>query len=126
MGAMCKQKTVLKTLKKMAKDGELDDFTIVLAEAQAQDYKYMDDRMEKIETEVQGLRQDFGTINQKVDNMGAKLDRVQSLLEVKTSVKTNIRELLSNKIFLIILFILLALSSGYSLTDLVSAYISLK
>lgn len=123
---MCKQETVLKTLKKMTTDGELDKCTIMLAEAQAEDYKHMDVRMEKIETEVQGLRHDFGTMNKKVDDMGTKLDRVQSLLEVKTSVRTNIKELLSNKIFLVILFILLALGSGYSLTDVVSAYVNLK
>lgn len=123
---MCKQETVLKTLKKIGKDGDLDKCTIMLAEAQADDYKRMDVRMEKLETEVHGLRQDFGSMNQKVDDMGSKLDRVQSLLEVKICVITNIKELMSNKLFLVIMCTLLALGSGYSLTDVVSAYIKLK
>lgn len=81
---MCKQDTVLKTIKKMAKNGELSDCAVMLAEAQAEDYKIMDTRIDKIETKVT-------EIDNKVDNVLLILNRQQSVIaNIKAFVKNPI------------------------------------
>lgn len=72
---MCKQDTVLKTIKKMAKNGELTDCAVMLAEAQAEDYKIMDTRIDTIESKVT-------EIDNKVDNVLLILNRQQSAIAI--------------------------------------------
>lgn len=83
---MCKQDTVLKTLKSMSKSGGLSKCTVMLAEAQAEDYKNMNERIDGIE--------------EKVNNIDKKVDDVLMILQRQQSLYASIKSFIKNPITL--------------------------
>lgn len=89
---MCKQDTVLQTLKTMSRSG-LNKCSIMLAEAQAEDYKNMDSRIDGIEN--------------KVNNIDKKVDDVLLILQRQQSLYSSIKSFIKNPITLWLLALVL-------------------
>ena len=115
---MCEQKTVLETLKAMPKKGGLSKATIMLAEAQAKDFVKMEQRMGNVEERLE-------SVEEKLDTVDDKLNDVLVILNNQASPWKAIKELLSNKLVIIGLFVLISVLCGVPLSEVVNNYIKL-
>lgn len=108
---MCRQLVVLKTLCAMVKNGGLSKCDVMLAEAQAEDYKKMEERMTNLEKKVDA-------VDKKVDAVDVKLDRVlEALAHEKSSVLATIKSVLSNRVFIYLLITLVCTAFGVSVGE---------
>jgi chromosome segregation ATPase len=81
-----------------------------LHKKQAEDAEKMEKRMSDIEKKVDSL-------DKKVDNIDKKMDEIKSLVEKNASFKQNLKDMLSNKVFLYLLFILMCLLVGKPIAE---------
>lgn len=90
--------------------GGMSEAAILLHKKQAEDAEKMEKRMSDIEKKVDSL-------DKKVDNIDKKMDEIKSLVERNSSFKQNLKDILSNKVFLYLLFILMCLLVGKPIAE---------
>lgn len=91
--------------------GGLSSAALLLHQKQAEDAEKMDKRMCEIEKKVD-------TLDKKFDSLDKKVDEIKDLIVKKTSFIENIKEILSNKIFIYLLIIITASACGVQVADL--------
>lgn len=91
--------------------GGLSSAALLLHQKQAEDAEKMDKRMCEIEKKVD-------TLDKKFDSLDKKVDEIKDLIAKKTSFIENIKEILSNKIFIYLLIIITASTCGVQVADL--------
>lgn len=104
------QRVALDMIKIHPDHGGMSEAAIRLHEKQAEDAERMDKRMSEIEKKVDSL-------DKKVDNITNSIDEIKKMIEKKSSFKQNIKEILSNKVFLYLLFILMCLLVGKPIAE---------
>ncbi len=112
---MCETKTAVKIL---SKTNQIDEKSLPLYQAIADDFSSMGDKMKNLEKRVD-------SIDNKLDDVKQGLEDLKLTLEKKHSFTNNIKEIFSNKLFLIIFFVALALSAGIPLESIVENFIKL-
>lgn len=97
----------------MAEDdhGGLSKAALLLHQKQAEDAEKMDKRMSEIEKKVDSL-------DKKVDGLDKKVDDILELVSSRSSFKSNLKEVLSNKVFIYLLISLIALLGGANVADI--------
>lgn len=107
---MSEQKTALEVILTQADNGGLSNAAVLLHKKQCEDTERMEKRMTEIEKKVDVL-------DEKVDNLDKKVDQIKDLVSVKTSFVGNIKDILSNKVFLYLLIVLVASICGVSIAE---------
>ena len=98
------QRVALDMLLAQKNHGGLSSAALLLHQKQAEDAEKMDKRMYEIE--------------KKVDILDKKIDEIKTLIAKRTSFTENIKEILSNKIFIYLLIIITASACGVQIADL--------
>lgn len=98
------QRVALDMLLAQKNHGGLSSAALLLHQKQAEDAEKMDKRMCEIE--------------KKVDILDKKIDEIKTLIAKRTSFTENIKEILSNKIFIYLLIIITASACGVQIADL--------
>lgn len=101
----------------MAEDGHggMSKAALLLHQKQAEDAEKMDKRMCEIEKKVDSL-------DKKVDGLDKKVDDILELVSSKCRFWTNVKDVLSNKVFIYILITLMCAAFGVS-TGQVGAFL---
>lgn len=107
---MCQQKVALEMILTQPDKGGMSEAAILLHRKQCEDTERMEKRMTELEKKVDVL-------DRKVDNLDGKIDEIKELVSVKTSFIGNIKDILSNKVFLYILITLLCAAFGVSVGE---------
>lgn len=96
----------------MAEDGHggMSKAALLLHQKQAEDAEKMDKRMCEIEKKVDSL-------DKKVDGLDKKVDDILELVSSRCRFWDNIKEVLSNKVFLYILITLICAAFGVSVGE---------
>lgn len=102
---MPKQRTALDMIKQQEGHGGMSPEALLLHEKQAEDAERMELRMCEIEKKVDNL-------DRKFDDLDKKMDELKNLLERKSSFSANLKEVLSNKVFIYLLISLIAVLFG--------------
>lgn len=102
---MTQQQTALDMILAQEGHGGMSDMALLLHKKQAEDAKKMEERMSEIEKKVDCL-------DRKVDSLDKKIDEIKNLVSTQSSFKANLKEVLSNKVFLYILISLVGLLCG--------------
>ena len=105
------QRTALDVILAEDNHGGLSKAAILLHQKQAEDAEKMDKRMCEIEKKVD-------TLDKKVDSLDKKVDDILELVSKKCKFSDNIKEILSNKVFLYILITLICASFGVSVGEI--------
>lgn len=90
--------------------GGMSEAAILLHKKQAEDAEKMDKRMSDIEKKVDSL-------DRKVDNITNSIDEIKHLIEKKSSFKQNLKDIINNKVFLYLLFIMMCLLVGVPIAE---------
>lgn len=114
---MCKQKSVLETIKQIKGRGRMSAAQIKLAEAQCSDFEDMKKEILEIKNDVAELKNDNIGLNGKVDTIGAKLDLLIKQSENKPLLRI-LSDLKDNKFFWFWIIVITLLVFGVSLSDL--------
>lgn len=112
---MCKTKTAVEI---MSKTKHIDEATLPLYQAIADDFGDMGGRMRNLEKRVD-------SIDSKLDDVKQGLEELKSTLEKKHSFTSTLKEIFCNKLFLIVFFVALALSAGVPLESIVDSFVKL-
>jgi archaellum component FlaC len=104
------QRVALDMIMTQPDHGGMSEAAILLHKKQAEDAEKMEKRMSDIEKKVDSL-------DKKVDNIDKKMDEIKSLVEKNSSFKQNLKDMLSNKVFLYLLFILMCLLVGKPIAE---------
>ena len=107
---MCKQVTVLNTLKNTKGKGGMTAGQLQLAEAQAED-------MQSMKAEIKEIKADLGEVKRELAGMGGKLDLLISQSEHKPFLQI-IQELIKCRGFWIVLALLIIGYFGMNISDL--------
>lgn len=105
------QRVALDMLLTQKNHGGLSSAALLLHQKQAEDAEKMDKRMCEIEKKVDIL-------DKKVDSLDEKINEIKTLIAKRTSFTENIKEILSNKIFIYLLIIITASACGVQVADL--------
>lgn len=100
---MCKQRTALDMI--MAEDGHggMSQATILLHQKQCEDTEIMNKRIDEIET--------------KLDTVDRKVDEIKILVSSRSNFINNLKDILSNKVFLYLLITLICAGFGVSVGE---------
>lgn len=98
--------------------GGLSSAALLLHQKQAEDAEKMDKRMCEIEKKVDTLDKKVDSLDEKVDSLDEKINEIKTLIAKRTSFTENIKEILSNKIFIYLLIIITASACGVQVADL--------
>lgn len=107
---MCQQKVALEMIMTQPDKGGMSEAAILLHRKQCEDTERMEKRMTEIEKKVDVL-------GKKVDNLDEKIDEIKELVSKETSFTQNIKDILSNKVFLYILITIICACFGVSVGD---------
>lgn len=107
---MSQQKTALDMIETQQDRGGLSPAALMLHKKQCEDAEIMEKRMREIENKVDGL-------DKKVDNLDKKVDEIKELVSAKASFIENIKDILSNKVFLYILITIMCAMLGVSVGE---------
>jgi len=118
---MCKQKSVLETIKQMKGRGSMSAAQIKLAEAQCEDYQDMKKEILEIKNDVAELKHDNAGLNSKVDTVCAKLDLLLQQSQNKPLLKI-LSDLKDNKFFWFWFIFLTAVVCGVNIGDIMAFF----
>lgn len=107
---MCQQKVALEMILTQEDHGGMSDAAILLHRKQCEDTERMEKRMTEIEKKVD-------TLDEKVDNLDRKVDEIKELVTLKSSFLGNLKEVLSNKVFIYLLLIFTAIIFGIPIAE---------
>lgn len=107
---MSEQKTALEVILTQKDKGGLSDAAILLHKKQSEDAEKMDERMKDIEKKVDAL-------DGKVDALSGKVDEIKKIVILKSSFWGNLKEVLSNKIFIYLLLVFMAVVFGIPIAE---------
>ena len=107
---MPKQRTALDMIKQQEGHGGMSPEALLLHEKQAEDAERMEMRMCEIEKKVDNLDRKFDTLNHKMDELIRTMNN-------KSSFGANLKEVLSNKVFLYILISLMCVLFGVNVGE---------
>lgn len=100
---MCKQRTALDMIEAQKDHGGMSDAAILLHQKQCEDAEQMNKRIDDIES--------------KLDVVDRKVDEIKELVISKGRFVENIKEILSNKVFLYLLITLICVMFGVSVGE---------
>lgn len=100
---MCQQRTALDMIKANQDHGGLSDAALLLHQKQCEDTENMNKRIDEIEN--------------KVDIIDHKVDEIKHMISQRVSLFSNIKEILSNKVFLYLLLVLICVRYGISIAE---------
>jgi predicted transcriptional regulator len=107
---MPKQRTALDMIKQQDGHGGMSPEALLLHEKQAEDAERMEQRMCEIEKKVDNLDRKFDSLDRKFDELMHKISN-------KSSFGANLKEVLSNKVFLYILISLMCVIFGVNVGE---------
>ena len=107
---MPKQRTALDMIKQQEGHGGMSPEALLLHEKQAEDAERMEMRMCEIEKKVDNLDRKFDTLNNKMDELIRTMNN-------ESSFGANLKEVLSNKVFLYILISLMCVLFGVNVGE---------
>lgn len=90
--------------------GGLSPAAVELHKQQCEDFEKMEKRMSDIENKVDNL-------NKKMDNLDNKFDELKELVTKRNSFKESLKDILSNRIFIYLLMILIAVKYGIPVAE---------
>lgn len=102
---MCQQKVALEMILTQEDRGGMSEAAILLHRKQCEDTERMEKRITEIEKKVD-------TVDEKVDNLDRKVDEIKELVTLKSSFLGNLKEVLSNKVFIYLLLTFVAVMFG--------------
>ena len=118
---MCKQRSVLETIKQMKGRGRMSAAQIKLAEAQIEDYIEMKKEILEIKNDVSDLKKDNAGLNTKVDTITAKLDLLIQQSENKPLLKI-LSDLKDNKFFWFWFILITLIICGVNISEIISFF----
>lgn len=107
---MCQQRTALEMILTQNDHGGMSDAAVLLHRKQCEDTEKMNERMTDIEKKVDGL-------GKKFDILETKVDEIKNLISSKESFIGNLKDILSNKVFLYLLITLICAAFGVSVGE---------
>lgn len=107
---MSQQKTALDMIETQQDRGGLSTAALMLHRKQCEDAENMERRMREIENKVDVL-------DTKVDNVEKKVDEIKMMINHKSSFIGNLKEVLSNKVFIYLLLIFIAVVFGIPIAE---------
>lgn len=107
---MSEQKTALEMIETQADKGGLSSAAILLHHKQCEDAERMEKRMTEIEKKVDDL-------SGKIDTVEGKVDEIKELVSYNSSFIGNLKDIMSNKVFLYLLITLMCAVLGVSVGE---------
>ena len=104
------QKTALEMILAQDGHGGMSQEAILLHKKQAEDAEKMEKRMSEIEKKVDCL-------DKKVDTLDEKIEEIKTIISTKTSFVGNLKEVLSNKVFLYVLITIFSIIFGINVSE---------
>lgn len=107
---MPKQRTALDMIEAQEGHGGMSDMALLLHRKQAEDAENMEKRMCEIEKKVDNLDKKFDTLDKKIDD-------IMKIVSDQKSFVVNLKEVLSNKIFIYLLISLMCVLFGVNVGE---------
>ena len=114
---MCRQRTALEMIKIHPNHDGLSDSALLLHEKQCEDFEYMQKEINAIKEDISSVKHAQEEFMHTQEEMDKKIDDLISLVERKSSFSQNIKDILSNKVFLYILITLICAAFGVSVGE---------
>ena len=108
---MCRQRTALEMIKTQQDHCGLSDSALLLHEKQCEDFELMQKEINRIQQDLQEVKQSQNEMNQKIDNLISIFHKKESLLQ-------NLKDILNNKVFLYILITIVCMVLGVSASEM--------
>ena len=101
---MCLQRTALEMIEAQEDHGGMSHAAILLHRKQCEDTERMNKRIDEIEN--------------KVDAIDQKINEIKDIITKRSNFTANLKEILSNKVFIYLLLVVTASVCGVSVADL--------
>lgn len=114
---MCRQRTALDMIKTQVDHCGMSDSALLLHEKQCEDFEYMQKEINAIKEDISSVKHTQEEFKHTQDVMDKKIDDLISLVEKKSAFSRNLKDILSNKVFLYILITLICAAFGVSVGE---------
>ena len=112
-----KQKTALDMIKAFPDHSGMSKEAITLHEKQCEDYEAMQRQINEIKTDITCVKNAQAELKEVQAETNRKIDNLTELVQQRSSFKSNLKEILNNKVFIYILVSLICAAFGVSIGE---------